>query len=312
MRPEKFDMLAEKLRNWGRWGSDDQKGTLNLIDGAALMRATKAVTVGKRFSLGLGFDKNGPQDGSVRFNPIHYMKDIGTKMNAVSGDAGYSDDVVILPLQCSTQWDALGHVYYDGLLYNGCKACDVLSVHGASKNSIEHMATPGLMSRGILLDIARLKGVEILPTNYAITVDDLNAACAKQGVKVESGDIVLVRTGQIRRFTVENNRAAWAGEQAGLSHLCAEWLHEKSVAAVCADNVAVEIIAYAELGVSERPLPLHLLCLRDMGMPLGEIFNLEELAADCATDKRYSFLIAAPPLGITGGLGSPVNPVVLK
>jgi kynurenine formamidase len=89
-------------------------------------------------------------------------------------------------------------------------------------------------------------------------------------------------------------------------------LHEKSVAAVCADNVAVEIISYAELGVSERPLPLHLLCLRDMGMPLGEIFNLEELAADCATDGRYSFLIAAPPLGITGGLGSPVNPVVLK
>jgi kynurenine formamidase len=312
MRPEKFDMLAEKLRNWGRWGSEDQKGTLNHIDGAALMRATKAVTAGKRFSLGLPFDKNGPQDGSVRFNPIHYMKDIGTKMNAVSGDAGYSDDVVIMPLQCATQWDALGHVYYDGLLYNGCKACDVLSVNGATKNSIEHLATPGLMSRGILLDIARLKGVETLPKSYAITVDDLNAACSKQGVKVESGDIVLVRTGQIRRFTIDKDRGAWAGEQAGLSHLCAEWLYDKSVAAVCADNIAVEVLAFADLMVSERPLPLHMLCLRDMGMPLGEIFNLEELAADCATDGHYSFLIAAPPLGITGGLGSPVNPVVLK
>src|SRR5271163_4512075 len=312
MRPERFDSLAEKLRNWGRWGAEDQKGTLNHIDGGALMRAAKAVTAGKRFSLGLPFDKNGPQDGSVRFNPIHYMKDIGTRMNAVSGDAGYSDDVVILPLQSSTQWDALGHVYYDGLLYNGCKACDVISVHGASKNSIEHMATPGLMSRGVLLDIARLKGVDVLPPKYAITVDDLNAACAKQGVKVESGDIVAVRTGYIRHFTIDNNRAAWGGEQAGLSHLCAEWLHEKSAAAVCADNMAVEVLNYAELGVSERPLPLHMLCLVDMGMPLGEIFNLEALAADCATDGRYSFLLSAPPLAITGGLGSPVNPLALK
>lgn len=312
MKPERFDILAEQLRNWGRWGSEDQCGTLNFIDDAALKRAAGSVVAGKKFSLGLAFDKNGPQDGSVRFNPIHYMKDIGTRMNEFSGDSGYSDDVVILPLQAATQWDSLAHVFYDGLLYNGHKQCDTVGVHGASKCSIDHQAAPGVMSRGVLLDIAHLKGVEILPIDYAITVDDLNAACAKQGVTVERGDIVMVRTGHIRNFVVHNNRAAWGGEQAGLSHLCAEWLHDKSVAAVCADNMAVEILKYSELAVTERPLPLHLLCLRDMGLPLGELFNFETLSQDCASDGQYTCLIAAPPLGITNGLGSPVNPVVLK
>lgn len=312
MKPEKFDVLAEKVRNWGRWGSEDQTGTLNLIDDAALKRAADAITAGKKFSLGLAFNKDGPQDGSVRFNPIHYMKDIGTAMNAHSAGAGYSDDVVIMPLQCATQWDAIGHVFYDGLLYNGHKQCDHVGVNGASKCGIEHMATPGLASRGVLLDIARLKGVDILPKDFAISPDVLNECCEKQGVSVEPGDIVLVRTGHIRHFVLNNDRASYNGESAGLSHFCAEWLYDKSAAAVCADNVAVEILDYAELGSTERPLALHLLCLRDMGLPFGEQFNMEAYAADCAADGKYTCLFAAPPLGVTGGLGSPVNPVVLK
>ena len=216
-----------------------------------------------------------------------------------------------MPLQCATQWDALAHVHYDGLLYNGCNARECLTQKGALKMGIDHLASPGIASRGVLVDIARLKGVERLPQDYAITVDDLNAACEKQGVRVGVGDILLVRTGHMRAFTVDGDRGRFMGLQPGLSHACAEWAHDKSLAAVAADNMAVEIL-HPEVFGSATPLPFHMLALRDMGMPLGEMFNLEALAADCAADGRYAFLLTAPPLEVTGGFGSPVNPLALK
>lgn len=126
------------------------------------------------------------------------------------------------------------------------------------------------------------------------------------------GDIVIVRTGHLRRFTVEKNRQKLNSiPMPGLSHLCAEWRYDKSVAAVAADNLAVEVIL-PEIKASDMPHPLHMLCLRDMGCPLGEMFELEELSADCAADGRYSFMLAAPALALTGAFGSPVNPIVLK
>ncbi len=176
---------------------------------------------------------------------------------------------------------------------------------------VNHLAAPGILSRGVLLDIARLKGVERLPLDYAITVDDLNAAAAKQGVTMATGDILLVRTGHIQHFTQDQNRVAFMGMQPGLSYTCAEWCHDKSLAAVGADNMAVEILHLEGLQ-SDMPLAFHMLALRDMGMPLGEMFNLEALAADCAADGRYSFMLSAPPLEVTNGFGSPVNPLALK
>jgi kynurenine formamidase len=216
-----------------------------------------------------------------------------------------------MPLQAATQWDALGHAHYDGVLYNGCKACDTLSERGAARLGIEHLATPGIVSRGVLIDILRLKRTERLADDYAITVDDLNAACAAQGVTLRNGDVALIRTGHIRRFTVEKDRAAFNGLQPGLSPSCAEWAHDHSLAALAADNVAVEVLSAAELR-SDMPLALHMFCLRDMGCPLGEMFNLEALAADCAEDGRYAFMLSAPPIAFTNAFGSPVNPMVLK
>jgi kynurenine formamidase len=311
MRPENFDHLAETLRNWGRWGAEDQRGTLNHIGPEALMRAVGSVRAGKLFSLGLGFDRNGPQLGRDRFNPLVYVTDLFTAPNPAYPNVIYSDDVIHMPLQAATQWDALGHVHYDGELYNGCNARECLSEKGASRMGIEHLATPGIMSRGLLIDIARFKGVARLPIDYAITVDDLNACCEQQGVDVQAGDIILVRTGHIQTFTLDNDRRAFMGMQPGLSYRTAEWVHDKSVAAVCADNKAVEII-HPEGLESAMPLAFHMLCLRDMGCPLGEMFNLEALAADCAADGHYAFLLAAPPLAVTNGFGSPVNPLALK
>lgn len=311
MQRQDFDAIADRLRNWGRWGPEDQRGTLNHIGPETLRDAAATVTDGKLFNLGLNFDKNGPQTGSGRFNPKLYATDLFTPLNPAKPSAVYSDDVIHMPLQAATQWDALGHVHYDGVLYNNCKACDTLSEKGAARLGIEHLATPGIMSRGVLLDILRLKNAERLPIDYAITVDDLNAACAAQGVTMRKGDIVLIRTGHIQRFTLEKDRAAFTGMQPGLSPLCAEWVHDHSLAAVCADNLAVEVMAMEGL-TSDMPLAFHMLCLRDMGCPLGEMFNLDALAADCAQDGRYSFLLSAPPIAFTNAFGSPVNPLALK
>jgi kynurenine formamidase len=311
MQRQDFDAIADRLRNWGRWGPEDQRGTLNHIGPETLRDAAATVTAGKLFNLGLNFDKNGPQTGSGRFNPKLYATDLFTPLNPAKPSAVYSDDVIHMPLQAATQWDALGHVHYDGVLYNNCKACDTLSEKGASRLGIEHLATPGIMSRGVLLDILRLKKVDRLPVDYAITVDDLNAACAAQGVSMRKGDVVLIRTGHIQRFTLEKDRAAFTGLQPGLSPLCAEWVHDHSLAAVCADNLAVEIMSAEELG-SDMPLAFHMFCLRDMGCPLGEMFNLDALAADCAGDGRYEFLLSAPPIAFTNAFGSPVNPLALR
>ncbi len=311
MRPANFDKLAEQLRNWGRWGPEDQRGALNHIGPEALKRAAAEVQAGKLFNLGLAFNRDGPQLGRGRFNPMVYPTDLFTPLNPAAPGVCYSDDVIHMPLQCATQWDALGHVHYDGKLYNGCSARECLTEKGALKMGINHLAAPGIVSRGVLLDIARLKGVDRLPLDYAISPDDLTAAAERQGVTVGVGDIVLVRTGHMQRFTVDGDRAGFMGLQPGVSHFCAEWAHDKSAAAFCADNMAVEIL-HPEGLQSEVPLAFHMLALRDMGMPLGEMFNLEALAADCAADGRYSFMLSAPPLEVTGGFGSPVNPLALK
>lgn len=311
MRPTNFDTLAGQLRNWGRWGDADQRGTLNHIGPEALLRGTGEVKDGKLFNLGLNFDKDGPQLGGGRFNPKLYVTDLFTPLNPAVPEVCYSDDVIHMPLQSATQWDALGHVHYDGQVFNGHSARECLTEKGAGKMGIEHLATPGIMSRGVLLDVARLKGVERLPIEYGISVDDLNACCEKQGVHVQPGDIVLVRTGHMQTFTKDGDRTVFMGMQPGVTYPCAEWVHDKSAAAVCADNMAVEILEMAGL-TSGMPLPFHMLALRDMGCPLGEMFNLEALAADCAADGRYTFLLAAPPLAVTNGFGSPVNPLALK
>jgi kynurenine formamidase len=311
MRPANFDRLAETLRNWGRWGEADQRGTLNHIGPETLKKAAAEVRDGKLFHLGLRFDRDGPQLGRGRFNPLVYVTDLFTPLNPAVPGVCYSDDVVHMPLQCATQWDALAHVHYDGQLYNGCNARECLTQRGALKLGINHLASPGIVSRGVLLDIARLKGVERLPIDYAITVDDLNAAAERQGVEAAPGDILLVRTGHMRLFTEDGDRAGFMGMQPGLSYACAEWAHDKSLAAVAADNMAVEIL-HPEGLQSDMPLAFHMLALRDMGMPLGEMFNLEALAADCAEDGRYTFMLSAPPLEVTNGFGSPVNPLALK
>src|SRR5438874_10141355 len=190
--------MGAKCRNWSKWGPNDELGTLNYITPETIVTATRAVKRGVVFSLAIPFDSQGPQINQPRrFNPIHRMiltgPDFTTGAFTRPGGVGFADDMVIMALQCGTQWDALSHCFLDGKLYNGYDA-NLVSSTGAKRNGIHKMAQH-IVTRGVLLDIPRVKGVEWLEPGYAITSKDLDAALAAHEVSVGRGDALLVRTG---------------------------------------------------------------------------------------------------------------------
>jgi kynurenine formamidase len=304
---EDFREVGKRLRNWGRWGDDDERGTTNLITPERLVAAARLVRTGKVFDLGIPLDENGPQPGVGRTNPIHLMSATGAGQD-FPGGFHYADDYVMMPLQCATQWDSLAHVFYDDQLYNGFPASDV-TPRGALHDGIDKQAK-GIAGRGVLLDIAALKGEAWLEAGTVISPDDLDAAAERQGgVAVGPGDIVLFRTGWRRFFVKERSGARFTSTGPGLGLACCEWLHARDVAAVCSDNAAIEALPGEIPGVA---LPVHMVLIRDMGMTLGEIFDLEELAADCEADGVWEFFFTAPALKVTRGVGSPLNPLAIK
>jgi kynurenine formamidase len=301
-----FRQLGAKLSNWGRWGDEDERGTVNLITPERIVAASALVRRGAIFDLGIPFDSNGPQPGGGRINPVRLMSETGADQQ-FPGAFHYADDYVFMPLQSASQWDGLAHVFYDDQLYNGFPATDV-GPHGAKHCSIDKLAK-GIVGRGVLLDIARLKGVEWLDGGYVITPEDLDAAAARQGVEVGSGDIVLFRTGWRTKFVTEKDAAAFMAEEPGLGLACCEWLHANEVAVVASDNWAIEVLPGE---VDTELLPVHMVLIRDMGMTLGEILDLDELAADCEADGVWEFLLTAPPIKFSAAVGSPINPLAIK
>ena len=194
---ERFEEIAARVRNWGRWGSDDQLGTLNLVGGAARRRAAASVRTGQALPLGLPLSEvEGIQAGFVpgRINPRRTMIAVDEPLSPDPEWIRSSEDVVELALQCATHWDSLAHVSYRGVIYNGFPASSVTD-GGAGRCGIHLVRT--LVTRGILLDVARAKEVDVLEPGHPISPEDLDAALALAGVEVEPGDIVLVRTGQM-------------------------------------------------------------------------------------------------------------------
>jgi kynurenine formamidase len=303
---EDFRVVGARLRNWGRWGDDDERGTTNLITPERLVAAGRLIRQGKIFDLGIPFDSHGPQVGDVRINPIHLMSETGDEQ-IFPGGFRYADDYIFMPLQSASQWDSLAHVYYDDHLYNGFPA-DRLTVKGAGHCAIDRQSK-GVAGRGVLLDIAALKGVEWLDAGTVIAPADLDEAALRQGVEVGPGDILLVRTGWRRKFLVERDPAAFMAGEPGLGLASCAWLSERDVAAVCSDNWAVEVLPGETPGAF---LTVHMVLIRDMGMTLGEILDFEELAADCHRDGVWEFFFAAPPLKVPRAVGSPINPLAIK
>ena len=305
--------LAEKYKNWGKWGPDDQIGTLNYITPQKLVDASQLVKQGKVISLAIPFDDKGPQTGSFgRFNPIHFMLQDGGDISVGAQDhipnLQYTDDAVTMPLQCATQWDALAHILYQGKMYNGYAASEINST-GAKKNGMEN-AKDKIATRGVLLDIPRYKGKQWLDPGEAIYPADLDGAAEMGKVSVGTGDIVLIRTGQIGQVRAEGSWGEYSGGSApGLGVDCATWICEKEIAGYATDTWGTEVIPNE---TSEIFQPLHMILIVHAGVLVGEIFDLEGLADDCANDGVYECMFVAPPLPITGAVGSPINPQAIK
>jgi kynurenine formamidase len=307
---------AKRCSNWGRWGTDDVHGTLNFLDEAKRREGAALVRRGASFSLAQSFDMNGPQNGwRRRTNPVHTMLDTGT--DAERGTQGFphgiggADDVVFMPLQASTQWDGLGHIFDHGLAWNGRRAGDVVTSDGDRLTGIETAAAL-IAGRGVLLDVGRAFGDDgELPDGFAITTEHLEATIAAQGdtARVGHGDLVCVRTGRLARARREGWGDYAGGPCAGLSFTTAGWLHATEIAGVATDTWGFEVRPNE---FDDAFQPLHQVVIPHIGLFIGEMWDLDALATDCAADGRYDFWLTAAPLPVTGAVGAPVNPIAVK
>ena len=315
---------AARVSNWGRWGSDDVLGTLNFLTPDKRRQGAACVRRGVSFSLSQRFDADGPQKGwRRRTNPVHTMLDTGTDAERGQGfphGIGGADDVVFMPLQASTQWDGLGHIFDHGNAWNGRRAGDVVTSLGDGVTGIETVADR-IAGRGVLLDVGRALGHQFgadgeLPDGFAVTAEHLDATIAAQGdtARIGRGDLLLVRTGQLTRarrgIAAGQGWGDYAGGPApGLSFTTADWLHDSEIAGIATDTWGFEVRPN-EFDVAFQPL--HQVCIPHIGLFLGELWDLDALAADCSTDGVYEFFLTAAPLPVTGAVGAPVNPIAVK
>lgn len=321
---------------WGEWGEDDQLGRLNLIDKEKVLQGVAEVKVGKTFCLSLPLDYPGGQVlNSVRKPPIlkpvirneaPYFNYKWSQLNPEHTDIG-SDDAVLLHTQYSTQWDSLAHrgkefdINGDGKLesvyYNGFKAGDDITIDENQNTSakalgIEHMAEHGVQGRGVMVDLFSEFGE--FPRKE-VGYDDLMRIMEKDNVEVQKGDILCLWTGldqMIMRMkglpddSIKNSCAVLNGFDKKLLN----WLSDSGVSAIAADNLAVEAVGKQVTENSRGSnLPLHDLCLFRLGVHLGELWYLADLAKWLKKNRRSRFLLTAPPLRLTGAVGSPLTPI---
>lgn len=284
-----------ELSNWGRWGSDDELGTLNLITPESYLRAAALVREGISVSLSHDYLTERASDVSSPFE------------HEVSNSGAYVVDRFSVNYHGfgHSHMDAVCHMSYQGSLYNGFSRDLVTMEEGCTRAGIDQ-AKDGVVSRGILMDIPRLRGVDYLALDVAIQVEDLEAWEAETGISVGTGDILLVRAGRwARRAEV----GPWniGREAPGLHASVAPWLRERGVAMLGSDYTH-DIQPTVVPGVSQ---PIHQLALIAMGMPLYDNLDLEKLAKVAAELGRWEFMLVTAPLAVPGGTGSPVNPIAI-
>ena len=308
-----LERLIQRVSNWGRWGPDDEHGTVNFITPARRAAGAELIRTGRSFSLAIPLDSQGPWPaGGGRWNPIHTMLQTGADVLAGAQPydftEGYADDMVCMPLQCGTQWDSLAHIFHRGKMYND-RSARLVDAAGAHKNSITALKSD-IVGRAVLVDLPRAQGIDWLEPGHEVTPAELDSALEGQGAQVLPGDILLLRTGHMRHI---RQQGSWEGfvqpPEPGPGYRLIPWLYEHEVAAVAADTWALEAMPS---GVEGCGLPIHQVGITYMGLLVGEIFFLDELAEDCAADRRYEFFFCAPPLPITGAVGSPINPLAIK
>ena len=287
---------------WGRWGADDERGALNLVDAQAVRRGLDAARLGRVVPLGLPVQARRVPVVPPRPPVLHTMLVDGADFEAGArrADNGFqfADDHLSMACHSGTHIDALSHVARDGLMYNGIPASEVRSMTGARRLGIDKVG--GIVCRGVLIDIQGAVN-RPLEAGRAITVNDLERVLARSALQLQEGDAVLIRTGWLSRFD-EHDRTWYEGEP-GIDVEAARWLADQGVVLVGADNFAVEVVP----APSGEVLPVHLTLLRERGVYLLELVDLEPLVAAGA----WTFTFVLAPLRITGGVGSPVNPLAI-
>jgi kynurenine formamidase len=332
--------------NWGDFGPDDQLGRVNLLTEEQVLKGVREVRAGKVFCLSLPLDLPGGMVLNPRRKPPHlsaterdgvpYMNFAMENLDAASIDV-LSDDQVTLSLQYSTQWDALAHigaqfdvdgngqprkVYYNGYQAGvdipdspaheeGADCCDLGASFGAKKLGIENFAVKGMQGRGVLVDFVRHFG----HGRNLIGYQELAAILKSDGIQVEAGDMLVLRTGFAETIMemggnpdgdkLHNSGAVLDGADTQLLN----WITDSGIAAICADNYAVEAYPAHNEGAKRSLLPLHNHCLFKLGLPLAELWYLRDLADWLHANERNRFLLTAPPLRLPGAVGSPVTPI---
>ncbi len=296
MTAAEVDKLREALSNWGRWGPDDQLGTLNhirpqhRIDAAAGVRSGRTVSCARPLPT-----EPGPENPS----PVtHHM--LGTHTEGHGADwfgvasHGYA----------TSHLDALCHIFWDGALYNGHRT-ETVTASGARQLGVHHLRD-GIVGRGVLLDIPSVHGVDALEPGTPITVADLEAAEESTGVTVGGGDILLVRTG---RWRWRQEHGGWDPRErlAGLHASCLPWIHDRDVAVLGSDGVSDCHPSH----IDDVRLPVHTVGIVAMGLTLLDNLDLDALADACEAEERNEFLLTVAPLIVVGGTASPVNPIAV-
>ena len=304
--------------NWGKWGADDEVGSLNYLDAAQVVRGVAAVVTGEVFTLQVQIgsarsdgDPVWPNRSSAVRTPVmdegFFQRGEGP---STRGGHHYADDRIDMFLQGSTQYDALGHLWYDGKIWNGYDAATTAG--SLKKASVLPIAERGVVGRGVLIDMARHRGKRWLDMAEGFTHLDLLEAARAQGCEIEPRDILLVRTGWMRRFyeiPAADFYANWNEPGLVYSRELVEWFQEMEIPNLVTDTIANEQSFDPETGIEMR---LHCALMRNLGVAMTEICWLDDLAEACARDGRWTFLYTAGPLKVVGASGSPVNPVVIR
>jgi kynurenine formamidase len=304
-----FERIFESVKNWGKWGPDDERGTLNYIRPKHVRAAAALVRSGRQVSMAIPINTvAGPdnQNPAIHFVAQGHDIDIGTPGPRFAMD--------FLGMACHgeshSHVDALCHVSYKGLTYNGKGASDVFNSQGAAEQDISSYGT-GLVGRGVLLDIPRFRGVKWLEPGDAVTRAELEACERSEGVRLSEGDVLVFRTGHHRRrleLGPWNNDYPPIGEgKAGLHVDTIAWMHERRIAAFLPDGDGETVPSTVDGMVD----PIHPLQITAMGMLAADSLQLEELVVACEQEARFEFMVVGIPLRLPGGTGSPWNPIAI-
>jgi kynurenine formamidase len=316
--PAMGELLKDAPKNWGKWGEQDELGCLNYLGNEQVMRGVGEIKSGEVFTLQalMGHSHGDPvfpgRESIDRSNILDESTWESGSDDAPSFPGGlhYADDKATIFLQGSTQYDALGHVWYDGQIWNGYDAHE--TVGGLKKASVLPIAERGVVGRGVLIDMARHRGKQWLEKGETFDHEDLMAAAEAQGTRIEPRDILVIRTGWLNYFYSVSQDEFYDGfTEPGLTYSreLVDWFQRMEIPNLVTDTIANEVTSDPVTGVM---LPLHCALMRNLGVVLTEICSLDKLADACAADGRWTFLYTAAPLKVVEGTGAPVNPIVLR